>query len=225
MQNHCLKSVQIWSFFWSVFSDIRTEYREIRTRKNFVFGHFSRTEPAHDLLIPAVCQKASLFRDSWLHMAIQSFDDLAKIPGKTFFREIPILRSFAKYSWNIFFYLGKDKMFFSENWTKFCVLTIYPSIFEWIGSTVLYTLHCNRKWSFPLRSSLVDVMKSKKTRTYQKNLSRKSSFFLYSMYVYVYMCTYVYVYIHTYVYIYIYIYTDTTDTYIVYILNMFNINK
>ena len=204
-----MKSVQIWSFFWSVFSDIRTEYREIRTRKNFVFGHFSRTEPAHDLLIPAVCQKASLFRDSWLHMAIQSFDDLAKIPGKTFFREIPILRSFAKYSWNIFFYLGKDKMFFSENWTKFCVLTICPSIFEWIGSTVLYTLHCNRKWSFPLRSSLVDVTKSKKTRTYQKNLSRKSSFFLYSMYVYVYMCTYVYVYIHTYVYIYIYIYIYT----------------
>ena len=26
---HCMKSVQIWSFFWSVFSCIRTEYGKI----------------------------------------------------------------------------------------------------------------------------------------------------------------------------------------------------
>ena len=30
-------------FFWSVFSYNRSEYRKIRTRKNFVFGHFSRS--------------------------------------------------------------------------------------------------------------------------------------------------------------------------------------
>ena len=45
---HCLKSDhQIRSFFWSVFSRIRTEYGEIwsiRTRKNSLFGHFSRSE-------------------------------------------------------------------------------------------------------------------------------------------------------------------------------------
>ena len=40
---HCVKSVQIWSFFWSVFSCIQGEYRKIRTRKNSVFGHFSRS--------------------------------------------------------------------------------------------------------------------------------------------------------------------------------------
>ena len=40
---HCVKSVQTWSFFWSVFSCIWTEYRKIRTRKNFVFGHFLRS--------------------------------------------------------------------------------------------------------------------------------------------------------------------------------------
>ena len=45
---HCVKSVQIRSFFWSVFSCIRTEYgeilcRKIRSRKNSVFGHFSRS--------------------------------------------------------------------------------------------------------------------------------------------------------------------------------------
>ena len=35
---HCVKSVQIQSFFWSVFS----EYRKIKTRKKSAFGHFSR---------------------------------------------------------------------------------------------------------------------------------------------------------------------------------------
>ena len=39
----CVKSVQIRSFFWSVFSCIRTEYRKIRTRKNSIFGYFSRS--------------------------------------------------------------------------------------------------------------------------------------------------------------------------------------
>ena len=41
---HCVKSVQIQSFFWSVFFCIRTEYRKIWTRKNSVFGHFSCSE-------------------------------------------------------------------------------------------------------------------------------------------------------------------------------------
>ena len=38
-----VKCVQILSFFWSVFSRIRTEYGKKRTRKNSVFGHFSRS--------------------------------------------------------------------------------------------------------------------------------------------------------------------------------------
>ena len=47
---HCVKSVQIRSFFWCVVSCIRTEYgeilssqseyRKIQTRKNSVFGHY-----------------------------------------------------------------------------------------------------------------------------------------------------------------------------------------
>ena len=40
---HCVKSVQIWSFFWAIFSCMRTEYRKIRTTKNSIFGHFSRS--------------------------------------------------------------------------------------------------------------------------------------------------------------------------------------
>ena len=54
--DHCVKSVQIRSYFWYLFSHIRSEYGEryfvslrihskcgkIRTRNNSVFGHFSR---------------------------------------------------------------------------------------------------------------------------------------------------------------------------------------
>ena len=40
---HCVKSVQIRSYFRSVFSCIWTEYRKIRTRNNSVFGHISRS--------------------------------------------------------------------------------------------------------------------------------------------------------------------------------------
>ena len=39
---HCVKSVQVWSFFWSVFSCIQTEYGDLR--RNSVFGHFSRSD-------------------------------------------------------------------------------------------------------------------------------------------------------------------------------------
>ena len=38
--DHCLKSVQIGSYFWSVFSCIRN--RKIRTRNYSISGHFSR---------------------------------------------------------------------------------------------------------------------------------------------------------------------------------------
>ena len=42
VSSHCVKSVQIRSYFWSVFS--RIQYRKIRTRNNSVFGHFSRSD-------------------------------------------------------------------------------------------------------------------------------------------------------------------------------------
>ena len=40
---HCMKSVQIRSFFWSVFFCIQSKYRKMRTRKCSVFGQFSRS--------------------------------------------------------------------------------------------------------------------------------------------------------------------------------------
>ena len=42
---HRVKSVEIRSFFWSVFSCIWTEYRKLRTREISVFRHFSRSDP------------------------------------------------------------------------------------------------------------------------------------------------------------------------------------
>ena len=40
INSHCVKSVQIGSFFSSVFSCIRTEYRKMQTSKNSVSAHF-----------------------------------------------------------------------------------------------------------------------------------------------------------------------------------------
>ena len=43
---HCVKSVQIRSYFWSVFSYLHLRIK-MRTRNNSVFGHFSRTVLSH----------------------------------------------------------------------------------------------------------------------------------------------------------------------------------
>ena len=40
---HCVKSAQMWSFFWSMFSCIQCEYRKKWTRNNSVFEHFPRS--------------------------------------------------------------------------------------------------------------------------------------------------------------------------------------
>ena len=42
-QHHSLKSVQIRSYFWSVFSCIQSGYRKIRTTNISASGHFSRS--------------------------------------------------------------------------------------------------------------------------------------------------------------------------------------
>ena len=64
---YCVKSVQIRSCSWSVFSHIQTEYRvslriqskcgKIRTRINSVFGHFSRSVVDNKLSIHFVEDK------------------------------------------------------------------------------------------------------------------------------------------------------------------------
>ena len=47
-KNHYVKSVQIRSFFWSVFSCIQSEYRKIQSSKKFVFGHFLNNDGKDD---------------------------------------------------------------------------------------------------------------------------------------------------------------------------------
>ena len=46
---HCMKNVQIQSYYWSVFSCIQSKYRKIRTRNYSVFGHFSCSVNVNDV--------------------------------------------------------------------------------------------------------------------------------------------------------------------------------
>ena len=73
-----MKTVQIWSFFWSVFFCIQSEYRETWARKNSVFGDFSRSE--RNNWVSPLC-KAKKSRSSHLRCSV----------GKG------VLRNFAKF--------------------------------------------------------------------------------------------------------------------------------
>ena len=72
---HCVKSVQIRSFFWSVFSRIRTEYEKIRTRKNSVFGHISHSDGLQHarIVAPIKSQQLSTFLLLWTASKLKRF--------------------------------------------------------------------------------------------------------------------------------------------------------
>ena len=87
-------SVQIRSYFWSVFSCIRTGYgdllvnlhiqshnKKIRTKNNSAFGHFSRS--VNGLRRPLVC------RMKWLHENFNHFVRL--LPYFDFLRDLDSL--------------------------------------------------------------------------------------------------------------------------------------
>ena len=91
---HCVESVQIRSYFWSVFSCIRTGYgdllvnlhiqshnKKIRTKNNSAFGHFSRS--VNGLRRPLVC------RMKWLHENFNHFVRL--LPYFDFLRDLDSL--------------------------------------------------------------------------------------------------------------------------------------
>ena len=61
--SHCVKSVQIRSNFWSVFSRVRSKCRKIWTINYSVFGHFSRTVNRQDFcsIKPFVPSAPSLY--------------------------------------------------------------------------------------------------------------------------------------------------------------------
>ena len=49
-----MKRVQTRSFFWSVFSRIRTKYGKIQTGKNSIFGDFSHSAVNHFVVVNKV---------------------------------------------------------------------------------------------------------------------------------------------------------------------------
>ena len=59
---HCVKSVQIRSFFWSVFSCIQSEYRKIPTRKSSSFGLFSHSDINNIVLVSSLFSFFANFR-------------------------------------------------------------------------------------------------------------------------------------------------------------------
>ena len=54
-----MKSIQLRSYFWSVFSCIQSEYRKIPTRNNSAFEHFSRCEVHRFLFFFSDCYRKS----------------------------------------------------------------------------------------------------------------------------------------------------------------------
>ena len=72
---HCIKSVEIRSYFCYIFFCIWTEYRKIRTRKNFVFGHFSRSD-SYSKDLDWIC---TCYGKLWQLIFYQKFNDLTWI--------------------------------------------------------------------------------------------------------------------------------------------------
>ena len=67
---HCVKSIQLRSFFWSVFSIYSVSLRiqfgcgEIQTRRKSVFGHFSRSEYLANFTQLAIKNKPRIYNPS-----------------------------------------------------------------------------------------------------------------------------------------------------------------
>ena len=62
---HCVKSVQIWSYFWFVFSCIRT-------RNNFLFGCFSRSANCPRKYLPVQGQHQKHYKKVWNTLKVNS---------------------------------------------------------------------------------------------------------------------------------------------------------
>ena len=99
LSKHCVKSVQIRNYFWSVFSCIRTEYRKILTRNNSVFGHFSRIEgtirivysykkPGEACTGKTCCHNYHQNRDFEIKLINRRFEDHTKHLWWSFFAKI-----------------------------------------------------------------------------------------------------------------------------------------
>ena len=106
----CVKKAQIRSFFWSVFSLIRTEYGKIlciqcecgkiRTRKNSVFGHFSRS--VLRCYISSDCY-SSLQKYVWITIVIVTRFHLGRFESDfTTYTKVPMLYTVQFFLTNLY---------------------------------------------------------------------------------------------------------------------------
>ena len=105
ISEHCVKCVQKRSFSSSVFSRIRTEYgvslciqsecRKIRTRKNFVFGHFSRSVRLPNLTkhSPSINKKAIRRNQALINFNKLILDFIYLFFNSVYFSKILFFRS------------------------------------------------------------------------------------------------------------------------------------
>ena len=82
---HCVECVQIRSYFWSVFSCIRTEYRKTQTRNNSVFGNFSRSDLFHFCVLSLPPVSHSLARYLIFNLILASIFEVCNVTQKSGF--------------------------------------------------------------------------------------------------------------------------------------------
>ena len=112
---HCVKNVQIRSFFWSIFSRIRTEYgetrsispysvrmRQKRTRKNSAFGHFPRSGNCRSLKkILEISQDLFELKDGFLRATTaQNAVNSPNLLAKKFCGKAQFLQKFGRFTRN-----------------------------------------------------------------------------------------------------------------------------
>ena len=115
---HCVKGVQIRSYFWSVFSCIQSEYRKMRTRNNSVFGHFSRNDIQRYIRNLVNHLRWNFSRNKLTDSWKAPIRCLTLIPSVKYFRKNLHLRCLTQIS-SIF---AKSSI---EVWNGFYLLTIF----------------------------------------------------------------------------------------------------
>ena len=107
----CVKSIQMLSFFWSLFFCIQSEHRKIRTSKITVSGHFLRSDSTWSFIgglhgnsegIGAVnCCHLNLHPSRRSYPRFSSF--LCKCnPTKNYFTSVSLLKHFSISCWFFF---------------------------------------------------------------------------------------------------------------------------
>ena len=121
---HCVKSVLIRSFFWSVFSCIRTEYGEI-----LVFGDFSRSDFV-ELLLMTDSELRVILLFSW-NLANLSLDAVVlqylKTSSSVFFKGFQIVSNLSFLQFRISCFLERPLSGCIFDRIYLCCLFLYAS--------------------------------------------------------------------------------------------------